>query len=203
MISRWKKKFHHKKTSLNKKLQLLTLSPLQYKESHAAKIMGTSRYMIRKARQSILQKGILSVPNPNKGMLIIRLCEKIKYHLYFCTLQLFYSGKSLSASKKLKVKQFYESGDVMPGLKDTKSVKSNGQKSVYQKRLIMGNLKEIFKKFKFENPDVKIGFSSFATLRPAHCVLAGAGGTHSVYVCLIHENMKLIALGNQIITLYL
>ena len=61
--------------------------------------MGTSRYMIRKVRQSILQKGIMSLPNPNKGMLIIRLCEKIKYQLYFCTLQLFYSGKSLSASK--------------------------------------------------------------------------------------------------------
>ena len=91
---------------------------------------------------------------------------------------------------------------VMPGQKDTKSVKINGQKSVYQKRLIMRNLKEIFKRFKFENPDIKIGFSSFATLRPAHCVLEGAGGTHSVCVCLIHENMKLIALGNQIITLY-
>ena len=160
--------------------------------------MGTSRYLIRKARQLILQKGRLSVPNPSKGMLIIRLCEQIKYQLYFCTLQLFYSGKSLSASKKLKVKQFYESDDVssvMPGQKDTKCIKINGQKSVYQK-LIMGNLKEIFKKFKFENPDIKIGFSSFATLRPAHCVLAGTGGTHSVCVCPIHEYMKFIALGN-------
>ena len=91
----------------------------------------------------------------------------------------------------------------MPGQKDTKSVKINGQKSVYQKRLIMGNLKEIFKKFMFENPDIKIGFSSFATFRLAHCVLAGVGGTHSVCVCPIHENMKLIALGNQIITLHL
>ena len=35
---------------------------------------------------------------------------------------------------------------------------------------------------KFENPEIKIGFSSFATLRPAHCVLAGTGGTHSVCV---------------------
>ena len=167
--------------------------------------MGTSRYMIPNARQLILQKGILSVPNPNNGMLIIRLCEKIKYQLHFCTLQLFYSGKSLSASKKLDVTQFYESDDVcsvMLGQKDTKSVKINGQKSVYQKRLIMGNLKEIFKKFKFKNLDIKIGFSSFATLRPLYCIMAGAGGTHSVCVCPIHENMKLIPLGNQIITLY-
>ena len=75
------------------------------------------------------------MPNLNKGMLRIRFCEKIKYQQYFCTLQLFYSGKSLSASRKLKVKQFYESDDVrsvMPGQKDTKSVKINGQKSVYQ-----------------------------------------------------------------------
>ena len=68
----------------------------------------------------------------------------------------------------------------MPGQKDTKSVKINGKKSVYQKRLLMGNLKEIFKIFNFENPDIKIRFASFATLRPAHCVLAGAGGTHLV-----------------------
>lgn len=42
-------------------------------------------------------------------------------------------------------------------------------------------------------PDVvKCSFSKFASLRPKHCVLAGASGTHSVCVCPIHENVKLL-----------
>ncbi|XP_025262218.1 uncharacterized protein LOC112637213 [Camponotus floridanus] len=32
----------------------------------------------------------------------------------------------------------------------------------------------------------------FSSMRPKHCVLAGASGTHSVCVCPIHENIKLL-----------
>ena len=40
-----------------------------------------------------------------------------------------------------------------------------------------------------------MGFSKFAELRPKHCVLAGASGTHSVCVCTIHQNVKLMING--------
>ena len=40
-----------------------------------------------------------------------------------------------------------------------------------------------------KNPN--IGFSSFANLRPRNCILAGAAGTHSVCVCIYHQNVKL------------
>ena len=44
----------------------------------------------------------------------------------------------------------------------------------------------------------KIGFSKFAELRPQHCVLAGASGTHAVCVCTIHQNVKLMMIGEKI-----
>jgi hypothetical protein len=34
---------------------------------------------------------------------------------------------------------------------------------------------------------VKIGFSKFCELRPKHCILAGASGTHSVFVHTIYQ----------------
>ena len=39
-----------------------------------------------------------------------------------------------------------------------------------------------------EHPDVKVGFSKFAELRPKECVLAGATGTHSVCVCMCNSS---------------
>ncbi len=48
-----------------------------------------------------------------------------------------------------------------------------------QKRLVLGNLKEVYRAFK-END--KVGFSKFAELRPRHCILAGASVTHPVCV---------------------
>ena len=52
----------------------------------------------------------------------------------------------------------------------------------------------MYREFKERFPDRKIGFSKFAELRPKHCVLAGASGTHSVCVCTIHQNVKLMSL---------
>ena len=110
-----------------------------------------------------------------------------------------YSGKLLPQETVSIVVRFYKSENVstmMPGKKDTVSVKnSNGKKALVQKRLLMGNLKEVYERFKLENPDVNLGLSSFASLRPKNCVLAGSSGTHSVSVCPTHENMRLMILG--------
>ena len=86
----------------------------------------------------------------------------------------------------------------MPGQKDTKSVKIDGKPVIFQKRLVLGNLKEIYDKFRKENPDSQISLSKFCTLRPAHCILANSGGTHTVCVCPIHENMKFMASGEKL-----
>ena len=60
------------------------------------------------------------------------------------------------------------------------------------------NLKEAYKQFKTLHPDIKVGFSKFAELRPKECVLAGATGTHSVCVCAIHQNVKLMMAGGRL-----
>lgn len=60
---------------------------------------------------------------------------------------------------------------------------------------MLSNVTETFALFKKENPDLQVGWTSFAHLRPRQCVLAGAGGTHSVCVCPMHENVKLAITG--------
>lgn len=132
--------------------------------------------MIIVAKRTAAEKGILSTPNP-------------KTH------------PTLERSIIESIIAFYQSDTqsrVLPGQKDTVSVKIDGQKVQMQKRLILNNLKELFQEFKSANPGVKCSFSKFASLRPKHCVLAGASGTHSVCVCAIHENVKLLIDGANI-----
>ncbi|CAM1303135.1 Uncharacterised protein r2_g1312 [Pycnogonum litorale] len=83
-----------------------------------------------------------------------------------------------------------------PGMKDSVSVRNkDGEKVQHQKRLVLSNLKELHSSWKETYPKKKIGFSSFAALRPKWCVLAGSSGTHSVCVCKYHQNPKLMAEG--------
>ena len=69
---------------------------------------------------------------------------------------------------------------------------SDRTKEKRQNRLILSNIKEIYSQFKKENPDRKIGFSTFALLRPKWCIPVGAAGTHNVCVCTYHQNVKLM-----------
>ena len=60
------------------------------------------------------------------------------------------------------------------------------------KRLILCNLKELYTAFKMKHSHLDIGFSKFASLRPKWCIAVGPKGTHSVCVCTIHQNVKLM-----------
>ena len=86
----------------------------------------------------------------------------------------------------------------MPGKKDCVSVKKDGMMVLEQKYLVLCNLKEAYELFKEKMPQLKIGFYKFADLRPKECVLAGAAGTHSVCVCTIHQNVKLMMSDSRI-----
>ena len=86
----------------------------------------------------------------------------------------------------------------MPGKKDYVSVKQGETRIHIQKRLVLSNLKEVYHLFKEKYPTTTVGFSKFAELRPKQCVLAGASGTHSVCVCTIHQNVKLMMNGGKI-----
>ena len=61
-----------------------------------------------------------------------------------------------------------------------------------QKRLLLVNVKELHIEYLKETGD-KIGFSTFAAeLRPKWCVPVSSTGMHSVCVCEIHQNVKLL-----------
>ena len=134
-------------------------------------------YQARLAKKIVEDKGVMSSPNAK-------------------------ARKSLSEDTVKLVQAFYYHDDisrVMPGKKDFVSARNeNGEKEHCQKRLVLCNLREAYKQFKTQHPDVKVGFSKFAELRPKECVLAGATGTHSVCVCVIHQNVKLMMAGGRL-----
>lgn len=77
------------------------------------------------------------------------------------------------------VKKCYHSDQqcrVLLGMKDVVSVR----KKIYErKRLILCNLCELYSSFKWEHPNLKMGYS----------------GTHLVCVCTIHQNIILLIHG--------
>ena len=125
------------------------------------------QYLVRNARTLVKEKGILAVSEPKKG-------------------------KSLPSETLSAVKMFYHDEEYsrqLPGKKDFVSVSKNVH---VQKRLILCNLKELHSAFKSKHPTLQVGFLKFCSLRPKWCIVAGASGTHSVCVCTIHQNVKLL-----------
>ena len=60
------------------------------------------------------------------------------------------------------------------GRKDCLTVRgTDGDKTKVQKRLLLGSLRDIYTLFKEDVDNPRIGFSSFAALRPRYCVSAG------------------------------
>lgn len=156
--------------SYKERVQILTVSPFTIKRTMEE--FGATNYMVKKSRDVRKEKGILGQCDKNKG-------------------------KVLSEDIRQAVSDFYEDDDysrIMPGKKDFVSVKNkDGDKDRHQKRLILTNLAELYAKWKDVHPDKKIGFSTFASLRPKWCIFAGKSGTHSVCVCKYHQNPKLMA----------
>lgn len=173
ILNQFKDKF--KIANKSEKFLILTSLPKSWSCAKTEKEFGVGNYIARKAKKLAEEKGILSTPDSKPG-------------------------KSLSQETTRLVKVFYNNDDTsrqMPGKKDCVSVgrNSDGKPEHLQKRLILGNLREIYSHFKSTYPGVRIGFSKFAELRPKNCIIAGASGTHSVCVCTIHQNTKLMIAG--------
>ena len=157
-------------------MQILTVLPKSWSIRKVQDEFGASNNMVRRAKDVVKQKRILSTPNPKPGQVLATETTDL-------------------------VQSFYEYDEVsrmLPGKKDFVSVKQEGKQVHVQKRLILSNLKEVYQLFKEKFPTDSIGFSKFAELRPKHCILAGASGTYAVCVCTIHQNVKLMMLGGKI-----
>jgi hypothetical protein len=88
---------------------------------------------------------------------------------------------------------------MMAGSGDFVSVRENGVKVQKQKRMLLSNLDSLYTAYMDNHgQNNPLGFSKFAQLRPRHCVLAGSPGTHSVCVCVYHENIDLMFEGARI-----
>jgi len=149
---------------------LLTLAPKSWSRAKLASEFNTSERQAQKAQDLVKKNGILALPESKKG-------------------------KSLLQETKELVIDFYnndENSRMLPGKKDYVSVKINGKREHVQKRLVLCNLSELYALFKEKYPDAKVGLSKFSELRPRNCILAGASGTHTVCVCVYHENVKLM-----------
>ena len=132
-------------TKRSEQLQILTILPRSWTRKQIQSEFGVSDYMARKCKQLVREKGVFSSPNPKPG-------------------------HSLPSETVEIVTDFYQSDEVsrtMPGKKDFISVKQEGTRVHVQKRLVLSNLREVYRAFKDAYPDKKIGFSKFAELDPS------------------------------------
>ena len=159
--------------SRSEKIRILTIFADSWSLRKIMEKFGCSQRMATQANYLVLEKGILSTPIPKMG-------------------------KALPVEITEMVISFYKEDDIsrpMLGKKDCFT--ENGEKIKVQKKLVLSNLKETYRQFKDRYPETKIGFSKFSSLRPRECVLAGASGIHSVCVCTIHNNVKLMMAGSM------
>ena len=166
MIHQLKEKFQETKRR-SEQVQVLTVLPKSWSVKKVQQEFGVSEYLALQSKKLV-----------EKEAFFLFLVHHADLHCHQKQLSLFVASMNLMTS-----------GSVMPGKKDFVSVKKEGKRQHIQKRLVLSNLREVYREFKESYPDRKIGFSKFAELRPKHCVLAGASGTHSVCVCTIHQNV--------------
>lgn len=150
------------------RVSILTIFPDCWSLRDIMQEFNVSIRMAKKARDLRDQCGILATPKPKKG-------------------------KSLPESTINKVLEYYDSDTnsrVLPNKKDVVKIKKDDRIIHVPKRLLLFDIKILFRNFKEENKETQISFTKFAELRPKWCVVAGARGTHSVCVCTIHQNFK-------------
>ena len=121
IIKQLKEKFHTA-AERSEMVRVLTVLPKSWSMRRIQAEFGASDYMVRRARELVIQNGILSSPNLKPG-------------------------HSIAAETCESVCRFYESDEVsriMPGKKDFVSVRLGKKREHFQKRLLLGNLKELY-----------------------------------------------------------
>jgi hypothetical protein len=171
-----KLKYKCSTASREEKVKIISLLPESWSREKIVKEFNVSERLVRLTRNLVREQGILPVLGKKKGV-------------------------GVSEETIQKVQQFFENdanSRMCPGKKDCTKVIVNGNKIVKQKCLVLSNLNELYVAFKNAHPECKVGRSKFCELRPKWCVLAGSSGTHSVCVCLYHQNIKLMIGGAKL-----
>ena len=161
-----------KNSTYHEKIQILTLKPASWTTENTMKFFDTTKHSVKKAINLKKEEGILSKPMRAKR-------------------------KGISSEDIQQVLSFFEDDEFsrpLPGKKDYVSVRIGGEKQQMQKRLLLGNLSELFEAFKKNHPTIKLSFARFCSLRPKWCKVVGSPGGHNVCVCQKHQNSILACL---------
>ncbi|CAF2040481.1 unnamed protein product [Rotaria magnacalcarata] len=79
----------------------------------------------------------------------------------------------------------------MPGKRDTIVVNDDGNKTTYQKRILLYTIREAYVLFLTEHAGISLGRTVFAELCPKHVVVTSSMA-HRVCVCIYYENVNLL-----------
>ena len=132
---------------VNSKSEEITINTIFGQSLRRRELMAKFKYsqrMATTAKQLSFEKGVFSTPNLK-------------------------TGNAIPPKRMELIQNFCKHDDVsriMPGKKDCISLKVGDRRIRLQKRLVLGNLKAIYHSFKGLYPDMTIGFSRFAMLRP-------------------------------------
>ena len=151
------------------KIKLLTLAPSSWSSRKIQDEFNVSRYLAEKSKSVKEEKGIYSSPDPAKPK------------------------KVTTEEQKKDIAEFYsEHCRHLPGKKDIKIVRINGEKVPVTKKLLLGTFKDLYPEYKEKYPHTCVGFTTFFREKPLGLVYAGQNGTHNVCVCQYHENCRLL-----------
>ena len=151
---------------------LLTLAPQSWSSNQLASYFNVSNHAAKKSCQHKRESGIL---------------QKIRNSSV--------RGRILTEEDIQRIVDFYNSDEYSRQLTGMKSVKQGNKRVKVQKRLLLLNLNELYAEYKKQSSVLAyktFGFSLFASKRPANVVTVGSSGTHSVCVCVHHQNEKLM-----------
>ena len=158
--------------SSREKYQILTCAPEFVGPSEMIRLFGCSPYRAEKAHKLRAEFGAFSAP------------------------EFQVPSNKIQPEVEMAVKKFYiddSNSRVIPGERNAIMAKDiDGEKKRISKRLIYTSLKELFAEFVALNPEMKIGITKFAELRPKYCAWPGPNGHHVTCVCVLCENFRVL-----------
>lgn len=155
----------------NDKYRILTTLPKSWPVVKIQKEFSVLRFVADRAKKLQDELGIMTVPPKKLG------------------------SRTLKEETLTQVHDFFQSDEisrVCPGKRDYVMITDGDIEIALQRRLVLCNLREAYAIFQDQVPTTDIGFSKFAANRPKNCILANSSGTHSVCVCVYHQNVKLM-----------
>jgi hypothetical protein len=136
-------------SSRREKIRILTALPQAWSARKIAKEFGVTRHTATLAKKVKTEKGVLAYPDPKKG-------------------------NPVDAEVAKRVQEFYLLEEISGTVPEGKYA---GYGSVSGSlRFMCCALREAFGQFHKKFPNLKIGFSKFAAMRPEQCVLSGQSG---------------------------